>query len=154
MSKRLDDVQLSKASLVNPPSVVHIQSAHCPNGCDLMSEDVKIHAMKSIKVKLRSRNKEGYIYLDPEFGSYKHVSEVDLTEGEIVEFYCPKCGVSLKNETETCRSCSAPTFTFDLPGEGEISGCLRSGCFEHTLKIVSFESMQLQIDEEFVKVIM
>jgi len=72
----------------------------------------------------------------------------------VVEFVCPHCGMSLKNEDETCSSCSSPTFTFDLPGEGQVSGCLKKGCFDHTLKIESFESMQLELEEGFVKVIM
>ena len=154
MGKRLDDVQMSNVNLSQPSNVVHIQNARCPNGCNLMSEDVKIHGMKSIKVTIKWNEEEGFIYLDPKFGSYKHISELEVPEGEIVEFFCPECGKSLKNETELCRSCSSPTFTLDLPDEGEITGCLKKGCFGHTLKIVSFESMHLQIDEEFVKVIM
>ena len=154
MGKRFDDVKLSKVDLVNRPRIIHIQTAHCPKGCDLMSEDVKIHGMKSIRVRIKWKDEEGNIYLDPKFGSYKHVSEVDIPEGEVASFFCPFCGISLQSKDEICRSCSAPTFTLELPNEGEICGCLRKGCFEHTLKIVSFEAMQLQIDEQFVKVIM
>ena len=144
----------SQMRVVTDPKVIDIQSAHCPNGCDLMCEDVKIRGMKSIRVKLRWQDKEGFIYLDPEFGKYEHISDLEIPDGEVVEFICPHCSMSLKNEEETCRSCSSPTFTLDLPGEGQISGCLKKGCFDHTLKIESFESMQLQLEEGFVKVIM
>ncbi|MCD6101041.1 MAG: hypothetical protein J7K33_10725 [Candidatus Marinimicrobia bacterium] len=154
MAGKVDEKKVKKLNLVPHVTQIQIQSAHCSKGCDLMTEEVKIRGMKSIKVKIKWKDKEGLIYLDPEFGSYKHVSEIDVPDGEIVEFFCPHCGTSLKNEEEICRSCSAPTFVFDLPGEGEIVGCLRKGCFEHTLKIVSFNSMHLEVDENFIKMIM
>ncbi len=136
------------------PKIVDIQTAHCPEGCDLMCDEVKIRDMKSIRVQVRWNNQEGLIYLDPEFGSYDHISQIKIPTGEVVEFFCPECGASLQNEENTCSSCSSPTFRFDLPGEGQITGCLKKGCFEHTLKIESFESMQMEIDEGFVRVIM
>jgi len=154
MGERLKDVQLSKTSVTEQVRTVNIQTAHCPKGCDLMCEDVKINGLNSICVKIQYKDQEGLLYIDPEFGSYKHVSEIDVPDGEIVSFSCPHCGVSLKNETETCRTCSAPVFTLILPNEGEVSGCLRKGCFDHTLKIESFEALQLRIDDEFIKVIM
>jgi hypothetical protein len=140
--------------LIHSPKIAYIQRAHCPNGCDLMSDKVKIHDMKSIQAKIKWSDKEGIIYLDPQFGKYDHISELDVPDGEIVELFCPHCGTSLKDEKETCRTCSAPVFTLELPGEGLISGCLRKGCFDHTLKIESFDSLQLEMDDKFIKVIM
>ncbi len=93
-------------------------------------------------------------YLDPEFGNYQHISDLNIPDGEIVSFSCPHCGLSLTSENKTCRKCSAPVFSMILPGEGEIFGCLRKGCFDHTLQIESFEALQLQIEEDFIKVIM
>lgn len=154
MGERLKDVNLSKTSVSEQVRMVYIQTAHCPDGCDLMCEKVKIRDLNSICVKIHYKDQEGFIYLDPEFGSYEHISELDVPDGEIVRFSCPHCGVSLVDETETCRTCSAPVFTLVLPNEGEVSGCLRKGCFDHTLKIESFEALQLRIDEDFVKVIM
>jgi len=154
MGKRLKDINLTNTSLFNQHQVVDIQSAHCSNGCDLMSDKVKIKGLKTIAVKIRWQTKEGMIYLDPEFGSYENILDFEIPPGEIVEFCCPHCGVSLQHEHDLCPSCSAPTFTIELPGEGQISGCLRKGCFEHTLKIESFASMQLRIEENFIRMIM
>lgn len=119
-----------------------------------MSDDVKIHGLKSIRVRIKHQALEGLIYLDPAFGSYDHVSEIDIPSGEIVRFYCPQCGMDLSADGERCPSCTAPTFSFDLPGEGRITGCLRKGCFEHTLKIHSLDQMQVEIDDGFIRVIM
>lgn len=154
MGERLRNVNLARTSAVEPIKTVNIQTAHCPKGCDLMTAKVKIHNLNSICVKIKWQDREGLIYIDPQFGSYQHISEIKVPDGEIVDFFCPHCGVSLRDETQLCHSCSAPLFTMILPKVGEISGCLRKGCFEHTLKVESFESMQLQIDDKFVKVIM
>jgi hypothetical protein len=131
-----------------------IQSAHCPNGCDLMNDEVTIRGYKSIAVLLYWQNQKGIIYLDPEFGKYEHRCDITIPEGSIVDFFCPHCGISLKHGSEICPSCSAPTFGLVLPKEGEIIGCLRRGCFEHTLKLVSLEAMQLQIEENFYRLIL
>ncbi|HCK99492.1 MAG TPA: hypothetical protein DHW42_05225 [Candidatus Marinimicrobia bacterium] len=154
MSEKRKNVKLSKTSIVSPSRTVNIQTAHCPKGCDLMTDKVKIHNLNSICVKGDWGNQEGLVYLDPEFGSYEHVSEIDVPDGGIVKFSCPHCGTSLVSETETCHSCSSPVFTLILPKEGEVSACIRKGCFEHTLKIESFETMQIQFDNDFIKIIM
>jgi hypothetical protein len=154
MGKRLNDINLANTNLFHQPQVVDIQNAHCPNGCNLMSEEEKINGLKTIAVKIRWGKKEGMIYLDPEFGSYEHISEIEIPSGEVVEFYCPHCGVSLQHEHDLCPSCSAPTFAIELPGEGQIIGCLRKGCFEHTLKIESFAAMQLRMEEKFIRMIL
>ena len=154
MGKRLKDVDLNNTNLFHQPRIVDIQNAHCPNGCDLMAENIKIKGLKAIEVKIRWKNKEGKLYLDPEFGSYANISEVEVPKGEIVDIICPHCGISLRREQELCRNCSAPTFAMELPNEGQIIGCLRNGCFEHTLKIESFAAMQLRIEEKFIRMIM
>jgi predicted RNA-binding Zn-ribbon protein involved in translation (DUF1610 family) len=154
MGKRLKDVNLTNTNLFHQPQIVDIQHAHCPNGCDLMTDKVKKNGLKTIAVKIRWQDKEGMIYLDPEFGSYDNVMDFEIPPGEIVQFYCPHCGISLQHEHDLCRSCSAPTFAMELPGEGQIIGCLRKGCFEHTLKIESFAAMQLRMEENFIRMIM
>lgn len=144
----------TKSERIDIQRCVAIQSAHCPNGCDLMTDKVMIRGLKSIAVEIHWQQMRGLIYLDPEFGKYEHVSEIDVPEGTVVEFYCPHCGASLRNGEELCRSCAAPTFALILPNEGQIVGCLRRNCFEHTLKLESLDSMQLQIDDNLLRMIL
>lgn len=131
-----------------------IQSAHCPNSCDLMTTAVQIRGLNAIEVLLSWHNQKGRLYLDPEFGKYEHRSEVEVPAGEVVDFFCPHCGITLRNGAELCPSCSAPTFALVLPKEGTIVGCLRCGCFEHTLKLVSLDAIQLQIEESCLRLIL
>jgi len=154
MGERMKDVEFSRSKAAEPYKILDIQHAYCTKGCDLMTDNVKIHDMKAIAVKIKYQDKEGLIYLDPEFGSYDHESEIEVPDGAIVQFYCPHCGVSLQAKDETCRTCSAPVFHLELPGEAGITGCLRKGCFEHKLKIRSFDSVHLEVDDDFIRVIM
>src|SRR6056297_908592 len=100
MTDDLKNKIFSQLKGIEYDKVVDVQHAHCPKGCNLMNDEVKINGMDSIMVDLKWKDKEGKIYLDPEYGSYKHKSEVDVPDGEVVEFFCPHCGVSLTEEGE------------------------------------------------------
>ncbi|MDZ7373197.1 MAG: hypothetical protein ONB23_04435 [candidate division KSB1 bacterium] len=124
-----------------PSKALCIQHAHCPQGCDLMDPNVKIGGYASVRVRARYRDQEGDIFLDPRYGSFENISEVAVPDGEIAEFFCPHCGISLRDEHQRCKVCSAPMFALSLPRGGIIEGCLRKGCFEHVLRIVSGEEL-------------
>ena len=131
-----------------PSKTIHIQHARCPNGCDLMDSTVLIEDFPSIKVMVTHGIQRGAMNLDPLYGGYKNISEIDIPDDEVVEFYCPHCGVSLVHDDETCHVCSSPMFTLHLPHGGLIEGCLRRGCFEHRLKIVDLGAQFLRIYQQ------
>ena len=118
-----------------------VKHATCPNGHLLCSNDsIKIHGHPAIKVKIRYKSKEGYLYLDPVYGSYDNIFEgISMPKGAVAEFFCPECGVSLTDPSETCQLCSSPMFVFHLPKGGIIEGCLKKGCIFHKMKIVDAE---------------
>jgi hypothetical protein len=133
-----------------PSKAIRVSHAKCPNGCDLMDESLKISGYPSIVAKITYQSKEGLIHLDPVFGSFNNILEVDVPDMEVVELACPKCGVSLKGETDTCNVCSAPMFIINLPKGAIIEACLRKGCFEHTFKIVKAEELLKRLFDEQV----
>ena len=134
--------------------VIDIQHAECPNGCNLITDEKLIEGMKSIKAKIKFGDKEGIIYLDPEFGRYAHVSEIEIPEGTHVEFYCPKCGVSLVDVEDLCKTCGAPMLSLTIPKEGIVAACTKKGCFDHALRIESFDEMMIEVDDLFVRMIL
>ena len=136
MAKKTEKIQIEV-----PTKAICISHARCPKGCDLMDETVKIGGHPSIKVKQRYEGREGTMNLDPVYGSFEHQSSLDIPKGAVVEFFCPGCGASLQSETDTCNVCASPMFTLHLPKGSIIEGCLRNGCFEHTLKIVNPEDL-------------
>jgi len=134
--------------------VIDIQHAQCSSGCNLITDEKLINGMKAIKVKAKFDDQEGIIFLDPEFGSYHHVTELDIPEGKVVDFNCPECGVSLVDKEDLCKTCSSPMLSLEIPKEGVVAACTKKGCFDHALRIDSFDEMQIDIDDYFVRMIL
>jgi len=123
-----------------PSKNLHVHHATCSNGHLLQDEKVKIHGDAALKVKIKTRGKEGMLYIDPVYGRYDNIEEnIILKKGDVVEMFCPECGVDLRDIDEICPSCSSPMFIFHLPRGGIIEGCSKNGCLFHKLKIVDAE---------------
>lgn len=130
-----------------PSKALRIQHASCPNGHSLMDHEHKINGYSSVTVVVNYKNQTGQIHLDPIFGSFKNVSEINVPEGEIVDFLCPICKESLTDKGQHCNMCSAPMFAMHLPQGGIVEGCLRNGCQFHNLKLVSGDELVRRLYE-------
>ncbi|MDZ7378883.1 MAG: hypothetical protein ONB06_05985, partial [candidate division KSB1 bacterium] len=82
-------IKAEKIELEVPSKSVHISHAACGRGCNLMDESVKIGGFPSIRVKIRHGEQEGFINLDPVYGSFEHQCTIDVPEGGGVEVFCP-----------------------------------------------------------------
>ncbi|MBN2365003.1 MAG: hypothetical protein EH225_02635 [Calditrichaeota bacterium] len=123
-----------------PSKKIHVEHVFCPKGHQLCDPARKIHGYPAIKLRARHKEQDGIIYLDPIYGSFDHIEEgLDLKEGDLVDFFCPECRVSLKSPEETCKLCSSPMFILYLPKGGIIEGCTKKGCYFHRMKIVDAE---------------
>jgi hypothetical protein len=123
-----------------PSKKIHVEHVYCSKGHSLCDPSHKIHGYPSIKVKVKYKDKSGYLYVDPIYGSYDNMEEgIKLPKGAVVEFFCPECNVSLKSEDETCQLCASPMFLFNLPKGSIVEGCLKKGCYYHKMKIVDAE---------------
>ena len=121
---------------------LHVKHATCPNGHQLCSDEKKIHGYPALKVKVKYKNQEGTLYLDPTYGSYDNIFEgITMPKGGVAEFFCPECGTSLTDPQDTCQLCSSPMFVFNLPNGGIIEGCLKNGCVYHKMKIIDAEQL-------------
>jgi hypothetical protein len=128
---------------------LYVQHPTCSKGHSLSCETVKIHDYPSIKVKARYNDNEGFIYIDPIYGSFDNIIEgMHVPEGELLELFCPECGESLTSQGETCQVCLSPMFVFHLPNNGIVEGCLKKGCMFHKLKIVDGEEQVARLFEE------
>lgn len=131
-----------------PSKKIHVEHVYCSNGHSLCDKEKKINGYPAIKVKVVHGNQEGIMYLDPVYGSFNNIEEgIKLAKGEIVEFYCPECGVNLKDPDETCQLCASPMFVFQLPGGGIVEGCLKKGCHYHKMKIIDAEQQIARLFE-------
>jgi hypothetical protein len=131
-----------------PSKKIHIEKIFCANGHSLCDKSKKIHGYPSIKLKMKFKNKEGIIYLDPLYGSFDNIEEgVEIPNGGVAEFFCPECGISLQTAEETCQLCASPMFICYLPKGGIIEGCLKKGCYYHKMKIVDAEQQIARLFE-------
>jgi hypothetical protein len=123
-----------------PSKALEVKHVTCPNGHPLFDEEVKFEGHPSIKTKVKYKDKIGFIYLDPVYGSYNKIEEgIKIPKNAIVEFFCPKCDVSLTDAHDTCHLCASPLFVFHLPKNSIVEGCLKKGCLFHKIKIVDAE---------------
>lgn len=131
-----------------PSKTIHVEHAFCPNGHELSDESIKINGKPSFKVKVKYQGKEGFMYLDPIYGSYNNIEEgISIPKGAVIDFYCPHCGVSLKEPDSVCQLCASPMFVFQLPKGGVVEGCLKKGCMFHKMKIVDSEQQIARLFE-------
>ena len=137
-----------RVEILVPKGKLLVRNARCPNGCNLMDSEHLIHDHASIHVKVKFGGQAGALRLDPLFGSYENLSEVNIPAGGVIEIACPRCGVSLTDPDQICGQCSAPMFILHLPKGGFIEACQRNGCPNHKLQIVTGEqAMQRAFDE-------
>jgi hypothetical protein len=89
-------------------------------------EEEKING-EDIAVKIRGKKRDDY--LDPEFGSYEHISESKSVR-EVVEFYCPHCGVSLQHNMIFAPAVRRRPLLLNCPQDKYC--CLRKGVRAHS----------------------
>lgn len=75
---------------------------------------------------------QGVIKLSAYFGDHNIKTDLEIPEGAIVNFSCPKCEESLAISS-TCSICHAPLASLDLKKGGHVDFCTRRGCQGHAL---------------------
>ncbi|MFQ6092084.1 MAG: hypothetical protein ACE5OR_05285 [bacterium] len=90
--------------------ILVVKECYCPNGHNLMDDQVKFNGHPGIRHKIRkSTGEEGQIVLSPVYGEYVRVEiGVDVAPGNVNTILCPECNV----EFPTIDRCTC--------GKGEI----------------------------------
>ena len=128
-----------KIILEVPTQALHIEHARCSRGHSLMDPSVPISGYPSIKVVMQYGSIRGNVHLDPVYGSFHNLFDVDIPEGGIVEMFCLGCGISLKVEEDRWDYCLWASLQLYLPNGGILQGCLKGGCHQHKLKLVDVD---------------
>ncbi len=145
----MSDKEKIQVEVEVPSKSFTVEHVSCPNGHSLCDDKVKIHDKPSIKVKARYKDQDGYMFLDPVYGSYDNIEKgISLPKGAVVELFCPECGMSLTDPSETCQLCSSPMYIFHLPKGSIVEGCLKKGCMFHKMKIVDAEQQIARLFED------
>ncbi|MBF8294900.1 MAG: integral rane sensor signal transduction histidine kinase [Bacteroidetes bacterium] len=113
---------------LSPQGIVHIKSARCPSGHDLITTAFKIEGIPSIRVKARCDGDEGFIMLDPIYGRNRHHFDFEVRDEDKIEIVCPECDISLIAEQGNCPVCGSRVFSFSIQTQGDVEFCIRKEC--------------------------
>ena len=109
---------------------LNVSCPHCRkplrNEARLISNKPAIY----LKIKLPG-DVNSKIWLSSIYGDFNYTSEVPITDGTIVKFYCPHCGEHLFRKNVECDICGAPIVSFLCSVGGRVSICSRNGCKNH-----------------------
>ena len=91
--------------------ILVIEECYCSNGHSLISSMAVFDGFDGILFKAKRGKESGMIALSPVYGEKNRISlDLNLIDGDIWDFYCPECNVTLPNYN-TC-DCGARLITF------------------------------------------
>lgn len=81
--------------------LIVIGSCHCPNGHNLVSDQAVFDGFSGIVLKVVKAGQEGLVALNPVYGLKHRISiNIKLIKNEVLEVYCPECGVALSKYSQ------------------------------------------------------
>jgi hypothetical protein len=117
-----------------------------------MSEKKRFDGEKSVGLQVAYGGSKGMIYLNPFYGRFEYECEIPVKKGDVLEVFCPHCGVSLAVDT-ICQLCNIPMIAIHLADGGQVEVCPTIGCHNHALTIVDLDAQlaRMYVDETKVK---
>ncbi len=106
-----------------PKGNQQIKNAVCAKNHNLIDPDYKIGGVSSLKIKIKSNSNEGFIHLDPIYGSTRHYFGFNLDKNSQINLSCPICDLSLIDKNEKCEKCGGPVYKITIPNKGFLEGC-------------------------------
>ena len=100
--------------------------------CPQCAAPLTVKSRIPLNAFVHETNQAGEMRLSALFGDYGVESELDVKEGQIVEFHCPHCDASLMLPL-ACKLCGAPMASLNLKAGGYLEFCCRAGCKGHAL---------------------
>jgi len=139
---------VSSVLSLSPKGMIQIKNAICSKNHNLVDNDFKIGGLPSIKLKVKTDGREGFINIDPIYGNHRNHYALPYSKDHLVELYCPECHVSLIEEDKSCPECSSPIYALSIPSQGKLEGCTKFGCYWQRWDVVDLKG-----DKQYVEVI-
>ena len=108
---------------LSPKGMIHIKNAVCGKTHTLIDADHKINGSPSLKVKIKTNGTEGFVHLDPIYGSHKHYFGITFDRNSALSLSCPVCDISLIDKINRCPICGGPVYKIQIPNQGFLEGC-------------------------------
>ncbi|MFH1194964.1 MAG: hypothetical protein V1720_04590 [bacterium] len=117
--------------------VLVINECYCPNGHNLVNSRVSFNGFHGIMLKVKCKDKSGFIALSPIYGDKSKISlDIDLIKDELLEIKCPICDEQLPVYSQcTCGADLITLFSTNNKDYGNCIGvCSRVDCFNAEIK--------------------
>ncbi len=136
-----------RSTLRNISTPYIIKECFCPNGHNLINDDVIFNNSKGILVEVSRFNERGTLSLSPFYGCKNKISNgISLKINELYDIKCPTCQVLLPT-FNNCH-CGGKIVSLFMNREGSFTSfvgvCNRIGCPESNIKL----------DDELIKEVM
>jgi hypothetical protein len=105
-----------------------VMALSCPQCNAVLTEGSKV----CLDGNVSRTHQDGAVSLSAVFGDYSIETDLELAEGDIVEFRCPKCDASIMLQL-LCKLCGAPMASLNVAKGGYLEFCSRRGCRAHAL---------------------
>jgi NADH:ubiquinone oxidoreductase subunit E len=125
----LDKVEIKTDERIFP---VEVSCPRCNRS--LMDPETLVDNHPSIRVVVSFARQHGSLRLSCLYGSYAIVSDHEVPEDTVLNFFCPHCHGELAGATD-CPRCGAPMVPMIVRGGGMVEICSRRGCKEHRLDL-------------------
>lgn len=123
------EISISTSLLtLSPVGTMQIKRAQCPKRHNLMDAEFKVAGLPSVKLRVKQEGREGFWFLDPVYGSFRHQHSIPLNDSTPIAVSCPECGISLIDEGQKCPVCRSPILRFEVAGKGMFESCTRRRC--------------------------
>ena len=108
---------------LSPKGSTQIKKAVCGKTHSLIDPQHKIGGFSSIRMKIKSEGNEGFVHLDPVYGSHRHYFGFNIDRGANNLLSCPTCDLSLIDKNSSCPECGGPVYKIQIPNKGFLEGC-------------------------------
>ena len=102
---------------------------HCFNSLNVFHPEKK---KIWIKLGIKNRGKEGYLFLSPRINEFKKFSDIEIEDGDITEnIYCPSCKKTLIEEQGSCEKCNSSIIKIGVAVKSKLIDyyiCNKAGC--------------------------
>ena len=110
-------------------------TAYCPNGCNLLNGEHMFQGTNGIHLKFKGQQHEGEFVISAVEGDYSRLRlSGECAAGEMIELFCPHCGVALEKLTNChCAEHASMVFIGATPKLDFTRGvalCNVCGCHE------------------------
>ncbi|MGV8038680.1 MAG: hypothetical protein AB2L07_00870 [Thermoanaerobaculaceae bacterium] len=105
-----------------------LMKLRCPQCRELLTQGSQV----VLDAYVEATHQDGQVALSAVFGDYSLQTDLEIPEGAVASFRCPRCDSSLM-VTAHCKICGASMVSLNIDEGGYLEFCGRRGCKAHSI---------------------